>query len=132
MKTHALRLLPGQDLKTELIRFTRDKNIRAGFIITCAGALEEARLRMADERVIKEFKEWFEIVSLSGTLCQDDVHIHISLSDKDGKMIGGHLKEGCIIRITAEIIIGESDEFELSRKIDESTGFPELQIKQFS
>ena len=114
MKIHALRLKPEMDLKQELVNFTKEKNIQAGFIVSCVGSLKEANLRLADEEIIKTFKEKFEIVSLVGTLSQDGLHLHTSLSNKEGKTIGGHLKEGCIIYTTAEIIVGE-EEFNLKK-----------------
>ncbi len=129
MKTYAIRLRPGHDLREELDRFSKDRDIKAGSIITCVGSLKRAVLRMADENITKSFDERFEIVSLVGTLSQDGNHIHISLSDKDGKTIGGHLKKGCLIYSTAEIVIGESDEFSFSREFDEQTGFKELIIE---
>jgi len=102
MKTFALRLHPDQDLKEELIRFTKENNIAAGFILSCVGSVKRATLRMADENIVRAFPKKFEIVSLVGTLSQDDVHIHISLSDEEGNVIGGHLKEGCPVYTTAE------------------------------
>jgi len=54
--------------------------------------------------------------------------LHISLSDKDGKIIGGHLKKGCIIYTTAEIVIGEFDNLIFAREQDEKTGFVELVV----
>ena len=129
MKVHALRLNPGMDLKVELNSFTKENNLSAGFIISCAGSLNEANLRLADENIIRKFEEKFEIVSLVGTLSQDGLHLHTSLSDKEGKVIGGHLKEGCAINTTAEIIIGEEESLTFNRKIDEVTKFKELIIK---
>src|SRR3989344_5948487 len=106
MKTHVFRLLPGQDLKQELATFAKKKKLKAGVILTCVGCLAKAPLRLADENIIKKFNQKFEIVSLVGTLSQDDMHIHISLADNKGGVIGGHLKEGCIIHTTAEICVG--------------------------
>src|SRR3990167_10745321 len=121
MKTFVLRLHPNQDLKKELIKFAKENKIKAGFVMTCVGSLRRATLRMADETVIKNFEKRFEINSLSGTLCQDDVHIHVSLSDENGNGVGGHLKEGCIIYVTAEIIIGEIEDATFSREFDKET-----------
>ncbi|KHO48056.1 MAG: hypothetical protein QT00_C0001G0068 [archaeon GW2011_AR5] len=129
MKIHALRLRPNQDLKKELIKFTKENNINAGFIITCVGSLRKATLRMSDENIIKDYENRFEINALSGTLCQDDVHLHVSLSDENGNGVGGHLKEGCIIYVTAEIIIGEIEDATFSREFDKETGFNELKIR---
>ena len=55
--------------------------------------------------------------------------LHISLSNKEGKVVGGHLKEGCIIYTTAEIIIGNEDSLTFNREVDEVTTFKELVIK---
>ncbi|MCK5027158.1 MAG: DNA-binding protein, partial [Candidatus Pacebacteria bacterium] len=122
-------LKPGQDIKKELEKFITSNNVEAGYILTCVGSLEKAALRLAGEDVVETFDEKFEVVSLVGTLSQDGVHIHISLSRfKDGSVIGGHLKEGCIIHTTAEIVIAKSKKFIFSRKFDEDTGFKELEI----
>lgn len=130
MKTYAIRLKPNQDLKEELNNFSRSKKIQAGVILTCVGSLKSVTLRLIDESVMERIDEKFEIVSLVGTLSPDGNHIHIALSNKNEETIGGHLKKGCIIHTTAEIVIAENDEFSFSREFDEQTGFNELKIKQ--
>lgn len=129
MKIHALRLRPGQDLRLELERFIKLNNIHSGIILTCVGSLVKATLRMADESTTKTFTNKYEIVSLVGTIAGLDVHLHIALSDEQGQTIGGHLKEGCVVRTTAEVVIGEIDEFKLTREFDKETGFDELKVK---
>ena len=42
-------------------------------------------------------------MSLTGTLSRDGVHIHISLSDADGNVIGGHLIDG-VVFTTCEVV----------------------------
>ncbi|MBT4446955.1 DNA-binding protein [archaeon] len=130
MRTYAIRLHPGQDLKKRVIKFCNENKIQAGVILTCVGSLSKATLRLADENIKKEFVEKFEIVSLVGTLSPDGVHLHLSISDKDGNTFGGHLKEGCIIYTTAEIIIGEIGDLRFERKVDETTKFKELVISK--
>lgn len=123
-----LRLKPNQDLKEELDKFSKNNNIKAGVILTCVGSLKKANLRLADERVMKEYDEKFEIVSLVGTISSEGNHVHISLSNSKGETIGGHLKEGCTIYTTAEIIIGKINNLSFGRILDEETGFKELTI----
>lgn len=130
MKTYAIRLQPGQDLKISLENYARENQISAGLILTCVGSLKCATLRLADENIQKTFAEKFEIVSLVGTFSIDGCHLHIGLSDKHGNMIGGHLLEGCTIYTTAEIAIGELDNLIFTRAQDEATGFKELVVKQ--
>ena len=126
MKTFAFRLHPEQDLKKELVSVCAEKNIQSGFILTCAGSLKRATLRLANENIVKDFEQKFEIVSLVGTLCQDGVHLHISLSNDKGNVVGGHLMEGCLIYTTAEIVVGYVEDVVFSRKVDAATGFREL------
>jgi len=128
MKTFALRLKPGSDLKESLKDFTHTYQLQAGFILTAIGSLEKATLRFANQRVTQVFERKFEVVALSGTLSSSGVHLHIAIADQTGKTLGGHLETGCTIYTTAEIVIGESKEFVFERVIDPETGFKELQI----
>jgi|GEM_PF-459861 len=123
-----LRLKPGQDLREELEKFTRAANIRAGFILTAVGSLQKASLRLADQTVTTTLTQKFEIVSLTGTLSTDGVHLHIALSDAEGKTTGGHLVAGSIIYTTAEIVIGEARDLIFTREMDEQTGYKELKL----
>jgi len=129
MKIFALRLKPNQDLKDSLKNFVTSNNIEAGFILTTVGSLKQATLRFANQNDSKVLQDKFEIVSLVGTLSTHGIHLHISISDKDGKTIGGHLEKGCLIYTTAEIVIGVSEDFIFVRTADENTGYKELEIQ---
>lgn len=128
MKTFAIRLTPGQDLKKELDRFIAAHDIRAGLIVTAMGSLSQAGLRFAGRPETNILKGDFEIVSLVGTLSPAGSHLHMAVSDEEGRTTGGHLKEGNIIRTTAEIVIGELDDVIFSRELDPQTGYDELKI----
>lgn len=127
MKTHAFRLKQNQLLKESIENYVFENDIKAGVILSAVGSLSFASIRMADES-LKTFDQNFEIVSLIGTLSVEGCHLHISLSDKNGTVIGGHLKDGCIIHTTAEIVLGEIPEKVFLRNMDENTGFKELII----
>lgn len=129
MKVFATRLTPNQDLKESLNNFVQQNNIQSGFILTAVGSLKQATLRFANQNDAQVFQERFEIVSLVGTLSTHGIHLHISLSNKNGETIGGHLLEGCIIYTTAEIVIGTSEEFIFLRTVDKMTGYKELEIQ---
>lgn len=128
MKVFALRLKPDQDLRQSLKTFAEEQNIKAGFILTAIGSLKQATIRFANQSVSTALPNKFEILSLNGTLATTGVHLHISISDKEGKTIGGHLDNGCIVYTTAEIVIGASEEFSFIRTIDDQTGYKELEI----
>jgi predicted DNA-binding protein with PD1-like motif len=54
----------------------------------------------------------------------------MSISDKEGTVLGGHVKSGSLVGITAEIVIGELESTLFSRKLDSDTGFEELVVEQ--
>ena len=130
LKTHAIRLKPGADLKKEIASFVKANNIKAGWIVTCAGSLTHYDIRFANQPNGSTADGHYEIVSLTGTLSVNGSHIHISLSDSTGKTIGGHLLDSSIVYTTAEIIIQEDDDFVFTREKDSTTPWEELQIKK--
>ncbi|MBS1786484.1 MAG: DNA-binding protein [Acidobacteria bacterium] len=132
VRTYVLRLKPGQDLRAELERFAKAKAIQAGYIITCVGSLRKASLRLADKSDSTNYAGKFEIVSLVGTLSPDGPHLHISISDGDGKTLGGHLVTGCEIYTTAEIVIGDAIGLRMTREPDAQSGYQELKVYKIS
>lgn len=125
---HCFRLTQGSDLKKEIEEYTI-KNKISGVILCSVGCLSKLTIRLADGKNILEKEGNFEIVSVTGTLSEDGVHIHISVSDELGNTLGGHLKDGCIVNTTAEIVIKVFDEIKLNREYDNNTGYCELIIK---
>jgi predicted DNA-binding protein with PD1-like motif len=130
MKTYTIRLRPGQDLIWELERFCEQHQLQAGFVLTCVGSLRRAALRLANQPTTQIYERKFEIVSLVGTISPDGLHLHISLSDSQGRTIGGHLQEGCLVYTTAEIVIAELDGNVFLRELDPQTGYEELVVRE--
>lgn len=133
MKMLAIRLKPNQDLKTELEKLVNENGIKSGFIATCVGSLHKVTIRMAgakpEKQDIRTLEGHFEIISLVGTISVSGTHLHISVSDENGAVIGGHLKEGSLVTTTAEIVIGYDESVTFNRVLDEETGFDELSIE---
>ena len=129
MNVIAMRLYAGQDLRKTLLKFCADRKIDAACIVTCVGSLEKAAIRFADEPEATMIEEKLEIVSLVGTVSRHGCHLHISVSDSEGKMIGGHLKDGSLVYTTAEIVIGLLGGIAFKRKFDDRTGYKELSIE---
>lgn len=130
MTVFALRLGPGQDLKKELDAFARENSLQAGFIVTCVGSLRKATLRPANQQTPLVREQKFEIVSLVGTLSPEGSHLHIALSDSTGATLGGHLLEGNLVYTTAEIVIGEAEDYRFKREVDPATTFRELKVEK--
>ena len=129
MEVFPIRLKPEQDLKVSLKSFVEQNNIQSGFILTAVGSLKQATLRFASQDETQVFEERLEIVSLVGTLSTHGLHLHISISNKSGQTIGGHLVDGCIIYTTAEIVVGTTENFIFLRTVDVTTGYKELEIQ---
>ena len=72
----------------------------------------------------------FEILSLSGTVSINGLHLHLAVSDSSGNTIGGHLLEGNIIYTTAELVISSTEKYLFTRTKDGTTPWEELQIKE--
>ncbi len=140
VRSHSLRLLPGQDLLSGIMKVVNDKQLKAAWIISCVGSLDQYSIRYANQPDIDVGQGHFEIVSLVGTMTVVDAtpdpgstiagawHIHISIGDETGKTISGHLATNSTIYTTAEIQIGYSCNVEYSRAVDGTTPYDELQI----
>jgi predicted DNA-binding protein with PD1-like motif len=127
-KTHVIRLKPGEKLKELIQQYVNTNHIKAGWISSCVGSLTKYNLRFANQPSEANATGHFEIVSLTGTLSENGSHLHMSISDSTGKVIGGHLLDGNIVFTTAEIVILEDPGFEFKREKDGTTDWPELQI----
>jgi uncharacterized protein len=129
MKTYALRLHPGEDLKDSLDVFASTYHLKAACLLTCVGSLSQAVLRFADQEDACTLHGKFEIVSLTGMLSEHGSHYHIAIADGEGRTIGAHLLEGCQVYTTAEIVMLALDGYVFLRSFDEQTGYPELEIQ---
>lgn len=130
MKIHAFRLTRGMDLKKSIEDYVVEKKIKSGVILSGVGCLYKVSLRTADGVTVKTIDKDYEIVSITGTLSVDGCHLHISLSDENLNVIGGHLKNNCLVNVTAEIVLAEFENLEFGREFDENTGYEELTIKE--
>ena len=71
-----------------------------------------------------------EIVSLMGTVSEHGSHLHASLAHRDLSVFGGHLRPGCLVNTTAEIVLAELPDTVFTRERDEATGYEELAIRR--
>ena len=126
MKEFALRLTRGDDLKSVLEQVCFENGFDTAVVLSGVGCVYEARIRLAKALDYLEIKDDFEIVSLTGTISRGEVHVHISLSDDKGRVIGGHLEKGCLINTTCELVLGIMEEYESERLFDEKTGYDEI------
>lgn len=124
MKELAFRLHRGDDLREKIEEKCID--INTAVLISGVGCLSSANIRLA--KAVDYLKETndYEIVSLNGTISNGKAHLHISLSDEKGNVIGGHLEKGCIINTTCEVVLGILEEYKSIREYDQATRYDEI------
>jgi predicted DNA-binding protein with PD1-like motif len=128
MQNYTFRLKPGQDLFDSIQGFVMEKQVKAGCLLSGVGSLTHAALRLANREFVSDFEGPFEIVSMTGTVSIHGSHLHISISDGDGRTIGGHLGPGCNIYTTAEIVVAVFDHVIYKREFAEDSGYEELAV----
>jgi predicted DNA-binding protein with PD1-like motif len=128
MQNYTFRLIPGQDLFDSIEAFVMEKQVKAGCLLSGVGSLTHAALRLANREIISTYQGHFEIVSMTGTVSIHGSHLHMSVSDGDGKTIGGHLVPGCKIYTTAEIVIAVFEDVIFKREFAEDSGYEELVV----
>jgi predicted DNA-binding protein with PD1-like motif len=130
MRTVALRLRPGQDLKAELDTYVRRHRLSAVCVLTCVGSLTKVPLRYANQEAGTVLTGHFEIVSLTGVLSGAGSHLHVAVADSTGRTFGGHLLDGSAVYTTAELVLGVLPGLEFAREPDPQTGYRELVIRK--
>lgn len=124
-----LRLSPGADLRSALVAVARERDWPAAFVLGGIGSLSQARLRLAGCRDFTELAGDLELLTLAGTLSPDGPHLHASVADATGRVIGGHVGPACLVRTTAEILVIEASGWRFHRAPDPATGYDELVIR---
>ncbi|TVP65074.1 MAG: DNA-binding protein [Leptolyngbya sp. LCM1.Bin17] len=129
MDTFCLRLYPGDDLRQSLQTFAVEQGLEAGIILTALGSLTQGSLRFAASSTASVIPGPLELISLSGTLSRHGMHLHGALADAQGRMYGGHIMVGCMVRTTAEVAIATLPYLRFSRQHDPQTGYLELVVE---
>lgn len=130
MKIHSVRLHRGDDLLNSIKEIAAEKEIKAGVVLSAVGCVTRAKIRDASGVTVREINEDCEIVSLNGTVSSTRCHLHLALSKEDLSTVGGHMKEGCLINTTCELVIAEIPGQEIDVEFDEETGYDELIFKE--
>ena len=129
MRTIALRLQPGLDVRQHLEDWAKKESIRAAVILGAVGSLSNVCLRFAGQESHTELAGKHEILTLSGMLSEAGVHLHASVSDAEGKCTGGHVVYGCEVYTTLEVAIALLPSVQFHRTFDPATGFKELSVQ---
>lgn len=124
-----LRLQPGADLRERLVACLPQLAVQAAFVIAGIGSLSVLRLRLAGAADPIERHDDFELLTLGGSVSPEGAHLHASVADAHGQVLGGHVAAGCIVRTTAELLLMPLPGWHFAREHDPATGYAELRIR---
>ena len=105
MRTLPLKLGPGSDLRRSLEQLAIEQGA-AGFVLGVVGNLSRAAFQCAGRSGPTILEGDLEIITLQGTVAPDGVHLHLSLSDSDCQVWGGHLEPGTLVLKGADLLVG--------------------------
>ncbi len=140
------RLLPGADLVKGVEKICLENGIENGFIVSLIGSLKQANIVYAvQDKSNKIGIKYCDPTIVEGPLellaCQGtigltpekklSIHLHGLMSDPHMKVYGGHFVEGGnIVLATAEMMIVSAPDAQVTRDLDEETGFPLFKFYQ--
>lgn len=133
------RFNPGEDVYRSMEALCREQGITAGVLLSGIGSLDG--VRFCDIRPLEHEKcgcgygdpitmeGLFELLSISGVIGRAEdgapnLHLHFTFADGTGRVCGGHMGEGCTVKMTVEGVIGVLDGVAMERKYA-----PELDVK---
>jgi predicted DNA-binding protein with PD1-like motif len=121
----------GEDLLEAIENAATKANARSGLFLLI-GALDKARFGFYSEGGTFEpidIERQLDITSCIGSLAEEDgrlvIHAHMTVSDAEGRVYGGHVLKGCRIWMRAELMIFQMEG--LKRSYDKTTGLHVLQ-----
>lgn len=129
MEALPLRLNPGDDLRGAVEQALLDTGAAAGYLLQGIGSLSVAQIRYAGLAQPTELLGDLEVLSVAGSVAPEGAHLHMMLSDARGRVFGGHVGRGCIVRTTAELLLVLLPGHRFSRGHDPVTGFAELEVR---
>jgi hypothetical protein len=117
-------------LRTALEAEVAARSCNAAYVLSAVGSLVGARLRLAGAGEPEDLRGDLEILTLAGTVSRKGSRLHMSVANSQGRVTGGHVAHGCIVRTTAEVLLLLLSEWSFNREFDPATGFAELVVSR--
>jgi predicted DNA-binding protein with PD1-like motif/glutaredoxin len=105
MRSLPLKLGPGSDLRRSLEELAIEQDA-SGFVLGVVGNVSRAAFQCPGRSEPTVLSGDLEIITLQGTVSPQGVHLHLSLSDGDCQVWGGHLEPGTLVLKGAELLVG--------------------------
>ena len=100
------KLFSGADVFNSLNELHFNSN-STSFLISVVGDLSKVAIKCPLNQKPRTIEKKLEIITLTGYLTSKDSHLHISVSDENCSVYGGHLLPGSIVLNSLDILIGE-------------------------
>lgn len=122
----------GEDFHEVIEQVARERDIRAGAILSGIGTFDKARIHhithtefpAADKLV--EVEGPVELCSVSGIIADHKPHMHCTMALRGGELLAGHLEPGCRVLYLAEVVIAKFAGRDLVRDRHPKLGTPRL------
>lgn len=133
--TFIIRLIRGEEVVSSINHFCKQNKIKNA-VFWGIGSIEDVTLahyKVNNKKFSeKKFNGIFEIVSLMGNVSLFEnkplVHPHISISDEEMNVFGGHLNKG-MVSATVEIVLEVLDSAH-NKKMDDEIGLRLFDLPQ--
>ena len=109
MQAVSLHLEPGTDVRLCLEQLAQEQGA-SGFVLSIVGNLSQAAFQCPGKDRPTVLAGELEIITLQGTLAPHGVHLHLSFSDAECQVWGGHLEPGTLVLKGADLLVGFLDE----------------------
>jgi uncharacterized protein len=100
-----LHLEAGSDVRRSLEQLAQQQQ-SGGFVLSVVGNLSQAAFACPGKTAPTVLQGELEIITLQGTLSPDGVHLHLSFSDAECQVWGGHLEHGSLVLRGADLLVG--------------------------
>jgi len=105
MRAKPLHLDAGADIRRSLEQLARAEQAE-GFVLSVVGNLKRACFACPGSNQPTVLEGELEIITLQGTLSPAGVHLHLSFSDANCQVWGGHLEYGSEVLKGADLLVG--------------------------
>ena len=123
MRFRAIHLDAGADVRRSLEELAHRENAQ-GFVLSVVGNMGQATFACPGRTSPTVLSGELEIITLQGTVGPQGVHLHLSFSDGDCQVWGGHLEHGSLILKGADLLVGFLDTAESSASSTQVTAAP--------
>ncbi|MBM5800108.1 MAG: DUF296 domain-containing protein [Cyanobacteria bacterium K_DeepCast_35m_m2_023] len=109
MRPVPIHLETGSDVRRSLEQLAVH-NQSWGFVLSVVGNLSQAAFQCPGKPHPTVLQGELEIITLQGTLSPQGVHLHLSFSDPECQVWGGHLEPGTVVLKGADLLVVFFDE----------------------